>query len=266
VRRVGLDFDWSLFGIRLDDAARLSAGLRTTPSLSSLELSRCMLDDDCTRKLSEGLAMNSTVTHLSARAPTVLFLLLELLTRFLADLSHNKITDDGVRALARALAAPASVVCSLDLSDNQLRAHGAKALATLLQSGRALDTLGLGLNRLGDEGVRLLGIGVAASPSLHVLTLSANGLGPGAVGALAGLMRSAPHLTTLDLSSNQLGVEAGRELREAVEASPALRVIDLRQTGLSSDAITAIAVVARDRNAAASLQAAAGVLAALGMK
>jgi hypothetical protein len=71
VRRVGLDFDWSLFGIRFDDAARLSAGLRTTPSLSSLELSRCMLDDDCTRKLSEGLAMNSTVTHLSTRTPTV---------------------------------------------------------------------------------------------------------------------------------------------------------------------------------------------------
>lgn len=64
VRRVGMDFDWSLFGMRVQDAANMALALRSTTSLASLELSRCMLNDECVRALAVGLTANSTVTHL----------------------------------------------------------------------------------------------------------------------------------------------------------------------------------------------------------
>ena len=76
VRKVGMDFDWSLFGMRLEDTQQIAAGLRVTQSLAALSLPRCMINDDGVRALSEGIAANATLTLIGAwRCMVVLFCL-----------------------------------------------------------------------------------------------------------------------------------------------------------------------------------------------
>eukprot|EP00775_Hariotina_reticulata_P013344 gene13344-13472_t len=98
------------------------------------------LDDDKLRMLSSGLADNISVTHLN--------------------LSHNNISDRGVRTLAKLLDAD-SVISWLDLSDNQVHADeldmscnsigeqmGPELLSALLTSTSllAVDVRGCGLS------------------------------------------------------------------------------------------------------------------------
>lgn len=68
----------------------------------------------------------------------------------LTDLSHNKITNHGVRLLAKLLGAR-SVIMTLNLADNQIHADGGKYLGRALQRNESLLDLNLRLNRLDDE-------------------------------------------------------------------------------------------------------------------
>lgn len=63
------------------------------------------------------------------------------------------LADRGVRALAKLLDEN-SLLCSLDLSGNQLQADSGRALARALTRSKALLSLNLRLNRLGDDGCR----------------------------------------------------------------------------------------------------------------
>jgi hypothetical protein len=63
------------------------------------------------------------------------------------------LADRGVRALAKLLDEN-SILCSLDLSGNQLQADSGRALARALTHSKALLSLNLRLNRLGDDGCR----------------------------------------------------------------------------------------------------------------
>ena len=82
------------------------------------------------RILAAGLQGNSTLTSL--------------------DLSHNKIADRGVKAIARLLD-DRCVVISLNLSDNHVHADGGKYFGRALKLNVSLQNLNLRLNRLGDE-------------------------------------------------------------------------------------------------------------------
>ena len=108
-RNVGMDYERSLFGMKLTDAASLARELRKNESLTSLTLSCNLLDDEKTRTLVLGLMENHTITSL--------------------DLSHNKIADRGVRF------APVISACS-SLPLDSIRAALALRECVLLLPGR----------------------------------------------------------------------------------------------------------------------------------
>ena len=83
MRDVGMDYDRSLFGMKLSDCRSLARSLETAETLTHLNLSNNFLDDDKVRMICSGLVDNLSVTHL--------------------DLSHNKIADRGVRAISKLL-------------------------------------------------------------------------------------------------------------------------------------------------------------------
>lgn len=68
---VGMEYDKSLFGIKLLDCRYLARGLEATETLTYLNLSANSIDDDKLRMLASGLVDNLSITHL--------------------DLSHNKV-------------------------------------------------------------------------------------------------------------------------------------------------------------------------------
>ena len=83
MRNVAMDFDKSLFGMKLPDCRALSRAICNTEALTYLNLSGNQIDDEKVKVLASGLLENLTITHL--------------------DLSQNKISDRGARALAKVL-------------------------------------------------------------------------------------------------------------------------------------------------------------------
>lgn len=183
-----------------------------------------MIDDDLLRMLMTGLVHNQTITHL--------------------DLSHNKITNHGVRLLSKIIGSK-SVVMSLNLCDNQIHKDGGKCvdtqtractrtgtLATLTRPmtchrnsprpavraaranrylGRALKRndslidLNLRLNRLDDEGGRMLFEGLRNNASVTSLNVCSNAMQGESAKAMA-VCLSNPDcaLVSVDMSGNRL--------------------------------------------------------------
>eukprot|EP00899_Mesostigma_viride_P007170 jgi/Mesvir1/16454/Mv12094-RA.1 len=220
--QVGMDYDRSLFGMKLSDCRYLAKALERTETLTKLDLSGNLLDDDKTRMVASGLLDNSSVTDL--------------------DLSHNKVADRGVRALAKVLDSR-SVIAFLDLKDNQIHTEGAHALARALKSNVTLLSLNLRLNRVGDEGARVICDVLRANRTLQRLNISSNEAGESCAKKLAELLRENKSLTHLDVCSNKFGTEAGRALREALEDNTTLSVLDLRMCSMGSEMEASIANV-----------------------
>ncbi|KAG1660164.1 hypothetical protein FOA52_005264 [Chlamydomonas sp. UWO 241] len=227
LKNVGMEYDRSLFGMKLADCRALAKCLEKTETLTYLDLSNNGLDDDKVRMLASGLVENVSITHLN--------------------LAHNKIADRGVRALAKLLDAK-SVIGILELQDNHVHTEGAKALARSLKSNVALLSLNLRLNRMGDDGVRVVADSLRASRSIQRLNVSSNSAGPEAAQSLAALVRVSPTITELDASVNpSFGQEGVAALRRAVEQNMSLVRVDVRQCGGSADEELAIAENLRAR-------------------
>ena len=147
-------------------------------------------------------------------------------------LSHNRIGDDGARAIADALRGY-EVLSVLDLSGNGIQDAGAEALSEALRccklqrlslasicmgpSGalavagvlkyvyKSLDTLDLSCNRLGDVGAVCLAGGLKHCSCLKQLHLNSNFVGDDGARALARCLQTCNQLTTLNLSDNEIG-------------------------------------------------------------
>lgn len=204
---VGMDYDRSLFGMKLSDCRCLARALEHAETLTYLDLSNNSLDDDKVRMLASGLVENISVTHLN--------------------LSHNKIADRGVRALSKLLDTR-SVIAILDLSDNAIHAEGAKSLAKSLKTNQCLLSLNLRLNRMGDDGCKAICDALAHNSTLERLNMSANASTLPTAKALANLLTKNNTLTELDISCNSFYGEGSNAIRKALESNGALQIMDVR--------------------------------------
>lgn len=98
MRDVGMDYDRSIFGMKLSDCRSMARCLEYSETLVSLNLAGNLIDDDKLRMLASGLVNNLSVIHI--------------------DLSHNRIADRGVRAFAKLLHT-SSVIQVVNLENNQ---------------------------------------------------------------------------------------------------------------------------------------------------
>eukprot|EP00948_MAST-09A_sp_MAST-9A-sp1_P002878 g2878.t1 len=140
IRRVGIDYERALFGLKILDAENLAKCIKATDVLTSLELPCNLMDDQLLTILMAGLINNNTVTNL--------------------DLSHNKITNNGARLISKLLGRN-SVLSTLNLADNQIHAEGGKFIGRALKHNESLIELNLSLNRLTDDGGRALIDGIS---------------------------------------------------------------------------------------------------------
>jgi internalin A len=138
------------------------------------------------------------------------------------NLSGNRISDDGARALAALTG-----LTSLDLRLNGIGADGARALAALT----GLTSLDLRLNRIGADGARAL----AALTGLTSLDLRQNEISDDGARALAALT----NLTSLYLSGNGISADGAR----ALAALTGLTSLDLSFNEISADGAWALAAL-----------------------
>ncbi|KAL1511452.1 hypothetical protein AB1Y20_006251 [Prymnesium parvum] len=219
VKEIGMNYERSLFGMKMNDVTSLSKALRVTETLTVLALPCNLLDDNTTRILASGLQGNATITSL--------------------DLSHNKIADRGVKAIAKLLD-ERCVLISLNLCDNHVHADGGKYFGRAMKLNSSLETLNLRLNRLGDEGGKMLLEGVQENSTLTQLNLSCNALELDSAQTLASIVASNTSLRALDLSCNVISEEGGWQLREGLAQNTTLQTLDLRLNQVSVETVAAI--------------------------
>lgn len=215
-KKLRLNYDRSLFGMKFSDAESLSMCLENTATLVSLSLRCNILDDDLLEILMEGLSQNFSLTHL--------------------DLSHNKLSDVGAQMLSEYLSQPCTLMY-LNLADNQIYGEGGLLLGRALHYNSTLCELNMRLNRLGDMGGRVLLDGLVQNTTLTSVNLSSNSLADEATTMLSALLSNAASpLTLVDLSSNDLTETEGRALLKALRGNERLINLDLRLNKIEADA------------------------------
>lgn len=233
----------------------LSEALQTTTYLCSLTLSNSQIDDDKIRILVAGLNKNSGRNDLVLRN-TLVYL----------DVSHNKITTDGLRLLAiyfleedcrndhegdtelgKVCHKREPLLVNLNAADNCIHAEGGRTIGRLLRNNKSLVNLDLRLNRLGDSGCQFVIEGLKQNDTLKILNLASNGLASLSITTLSTLLKgfsedlkinskgdraenySSNGLESIDLSSNDLSDDDLIILVSAVQHTHHLVALDLRQ-------------------------------------
>ena len=195
--------------MKISDANYLAKCITCAMNLTTVVLTSNLIDDDLMRMLMTGLIKNDSITHL--------------------DVSHNKITNHGVRLLAKLLGGH-SVLTSLNLADNQIHAEGGRYLGRGLRTNDTLVDLNLRLNRLTDDGGRMLLEGLRSNQSLERLNMSGNGLGQESVAALVSVLGEPDMLLShIDLTCNGLSSGDVLSLEECLSENTSVTSIDLRQ-------------------------------------
>jgi Ran GTPase-activating protein (RanGAP) involved in mRNA processing and transport len=208
VKKIGMKFDKSLFGMKISDAMSLAKCIKMTDTLTTLVLPSNLMDDDLLRMLMTGLIHNQTITHL--------------------DLSHNKITNHGVRLLAKLLGTR-SVIMSLNLADNQIHADGGKYLGRALQRNDSLIELNVRLNRLEDDGGRMLFEGIRDNVSLTSVNVSHNNFRSETAKVFATCVGDpGSQLMSADASGNLFSDADAALIRSALDGNATLTSLDLR--------------------------------------
>mmetsp|Transcript_69935 Transcript_69935/g.138501 ORF Transcript_69935/g.138501 Transcript_69935/m.138501 type:complete len:565 (+) Transcript_69935:15-1709(+) len=182
-RRLGMDYERAMFGMKITDARNLARNIRVSQTLVSLALPCNMIDDELVKVLMGGLSYGVMLTSL--------------------DLSHNKIGDRGARRLA-SLLDPQFCLQTLDLSDNQIHANGCMHLGAHLAENVTCEVVNLRLNRCEDNGVSHLFQDLCDNHYLRTLNISCNELTERCLPYMSTLFQTNSTLEELDLGANPL--------------------------------------------------------------
>ncbi|CAM2102145.1 unnamed protein product [Caretta caretta] len=147
----------------------------------------------------------------------------------------------GVRHLLNGLCSN-TVVKSLDLKGNNLRAPGAEALGKLLRQNKSIRSLTLEWNSLGmwEEGFSLFCQGLGANRFLQWLDLRNNQINHQGAGELALALKCNSSLRELDLRWNNIGLLGGRALLSCLHSNKTLRRLELAGNNVPSDILKAV--------------------------
>jgi hypothetical protein len=205
-KKLGMDYDKSLFGMQLADAMSVARLLAPTKTLTKLVLSQNLLNDESVHVLMKGLVDNCTIC--------------------LLDLSRNRIGDVGAKRIAHVLKRH-QVLTSLLIHDNMIYTDGAKAIAEALHENNHLLELDLSLNQIGDEGAKFIFNVLTANKSLQTLNVSSCSLKAEAAKCINTLLASNDALTSLDISNNDVCVQGGKSLLDSLQRNRDSQLINL---------------------------------------
>uniref|UniRef100_A0A8I3MG19 NLR family pyrin domain containing 13 n=2 Tax=Canis lupus familiaris TaxID=9615 RepID=A0A8I3MG19_CANLF len=197
-----------------DDGVRLLCAALTHPecALERLVLWFCQLGAPSCRYLSEALLKNKSLTHLNLR--------------------RNKLRDEGVKFLCKALSHPDCSLQNLDLSDCSFTADGCQELANALRHNHNMKILDIRNNDVQDNGVKHL-CEVLQDPycELNTLGLEKCNLTPACCQHLSSVLTSSKSLINLNLLENDLEPSGVSILWKALKKS----MCKLQKLGLKKE-------------------------------
>jgi Ran GTPase-activating protein (RanGAP) involved in mRNA processing and transport len=197
-------------------------GIKANESLTTLDLSANGITDDGIIALGNGLSQNIILTTLilsknkiQLDKPATIVSLLYSSTLTYLDLSENKFSDDGVKALAAALKWNGALM-SLILSKNQINEASGRALAESLEKNGTLTSLDLQENNIGNIAAIAFALMLQTNTALLLLNFYSNNIGNAGAEAISNSLGSNSTLTDLRLAMNPIDIEGLQSLASAV--------------------------------------------------
>ncbi|XP_007524529.2 leucine-rich repeat-containing protein 45 isoform X4 [Erinaceus europaeus] len=156
-------------------------------------------------------------------------------------LSDCMLSEEGATLLLQGLCAN-SVVRSLDLKGNNLRALGAEALGRLLRQNKSIQSLTLEWNNLGmwEDAFATFCGALAANSALRQLDLRNNQITHKGAEELALALKMNSSLKELDLRWNNLGLLGGRALASCLPSNRTLWRLELAGNSIPGDILRAV--------------------------
>jgi len=170
------------------------------------------------------------------------------------------IGEEGATALGVALKVN-TVLVTLDLGGNYIRAEGAAAIAEALRGNGVLTDLNLWANGIGDEGAKAIGEALAVNGVLTSLDVGSNGLTEEAALGIVRVERQRNKLTSLALENCGIGPTGAAEIAEYVSGSAVLTELDLARNDIDNAGAVALASAMRVNQVLAALDISMNVIA-----
>lgn len=155
---------------------------------------------------------------------------------YVADLTNNRLSGRGVRAIVSALQRHAPDLHTLNLAENDVDIIAVRALAEMLRTTTALTALTLSSCKIGDAAVAPLCAAAQKNTSVTHLSLDHNAIGSRGGAALALIVESHRSIQYLDLSWNQLRGAGALAIANSLEFNLVLRSLNLAWNGFGGDA------------------------------
>ena len=235
-----------------DDVVDIGKGLVENWSLTSLELTRCHVNEAGAFAIAEALYVNHTLRYLGlsrnnlgdSGCKAICDALCMNQALEIIDLSHCSIGDYGALAVAHFMEEQPEVtqekkcgeVRSITLDGNRIGKPGAAALAAALTQTKKVKSLSLSSNRLREAGAVCLAQGISVNTSLTYLNVGDNDINPEGGLALINALAHNNTISAIHLSKNRLGPSVVG-LAEICNSNTSLR--DLGLEGVCMDAKTA---------------------------
>ncbi|CAM9887152.1 unnamed protein product, partial [Laminaria digitata] len=165
------------------------------------------------------------------------------------DLSFNRISGEGVAALAASLQHPRCRVARLCLSQNGIGRRGGEHLGRMLAGGEGagqwgqvacLRELNLADNILGDDGVEDLSEGLLGHPCLETLILDGNDIGHDGTERLSDALLHNTSLLKLSLRRNCLLADA--KLAKMLVRNGSIKTLDLAYNAVGPEGLRRLSV------------------------
>ncbi|XP_068723040.1 protein NLRC3-like isoform X2 [Montipora capricornis] len=208
--------------------------LKVNTSLTTLELTGCLISDAVAESLCEALKVNTCLSTLNLSWTIIDAAGVESLSEALKvntclttlDLRYNKIGSAGAESLGEALKVN-TCLTTLDLSENRVGAAGAESLGEALKVNTCLTTLDLTLNVIGTAGAEAISETLKVNTCLTTLYLKHNEIGTAGAKSLFEALKVNTCLTTLHLRYNKIGSAGAESLGEALKVNTCLTTLDL---------------------------------------
>lgn len=117
----------------------------------------------------------------------------------------NRVDDQCLEVICRALHAYAAYIYHIDLQYNHITDEGTACLADIIARAQGLVTLNLRGNDIEFEGAKLLADALKGCPDLEVLNLHGNRIGTRGARCIAELLGSHERLVSMNIGSNSIG-------------------------------------------------------------
>jgi len=212
--------------LTLADGA-ITSGLAASTSLQKFDAGDNQITDEGAILLGEAMKENKSLINLN--------------------LVGNEIGDDGVKAIAAALALESSTLQEINLCENLVCNLGAARLGDSIVNNSALLILDVSCNLIGDTGAEIIAIALRRNKTLRELNLACNEIGDEGAENMSSALTKNQGLRKLWMTNNKIDDKGANKLVEGLKLNYTLKDFWFHGNPLSTKSYMKLIRVLEDR-------------------